>query len=71
MTNTHAKRFNDCLISRKELARRLGISIKTVDRMRKDLKLPAVLRLGRIVRFHWPMIVKRVIRPKKVSSPKR
>jgi predicted DNA-binding transcriptional regulator AlpA len=51
----------DHFITRQELARRLSLTLKTLDRMRKDGRLPVGTKLGRMVRFFWPSILKTLL----------
>lgn len=52
---------DDYFITRAELARRLSLTVKSVDRFRQDGRLPKGTKLGRTIRFHWPSILRLLI----------
>jgi excisionase family DNA binding protein len=46
----------DALLTPEEIAARLKVGERTIERWQQDGTLP-YLRLGQTVRFHWPTVV--------------
>lgn len=57
----------DEFISKKELAARLMVATRTVERWQHDDLLP-YFRVGTVVRFNWPEVVERLKKNFKVGS---
>ena len=48
------------LFTRREMAAALHVSVRLLDEMRMAGELPAVLIRGRLVRFYWPDVLRKL-----------
>ncbi len=49
------------LITPKQLAERLGISLKWVEKHTQERRIPGQVKVGRVWRYEWVEIQKRII----------
>lgn len=58
-TNQAAHVATDEMLTKEELAQRMKVSVRTIEQWQHDGHLP-FLKLGQVVLFYWPDVVKHI-----------
>ena len=59
----------DELLTKQELAARFKVSVRTIEHWLNDGFLPCI-RIGTVVRFHWPAVVAHLLKNSGGPGPK-
>ena len=58
---TNGTETGERLLTRVELAKAIGVSLRTVDRMLKDREITPIVLQTRVVRFYLPDVVRQLV----------
>jgi hypothetical protein len=69
--NTASSPSDNVFLTKKDVARKVGVSLRTIDTWMRRKKIPYLALSARMVKFHWPSVETALFRFNKLEIGRR